>query len=126
MENLHLKSHTNEELEDLIKYLLQFNFTIICRPESKNGEADGLSRNPVLASDFGQNISDILAIINLLLSIEEIKTAQIDLPYTNKNSISDDIIIRSVKGLNKIILNKEFGEYIIEKVHKKYGHIGPK
>ncbi len=126
LENLNLKSRTDEELGDLANYLLQFDFTVVYRPGSKNGEADCLSRNPVLPPNFGDNNPDILPTINLL-QIEEIKMAQKGLPYKNKDLINDGIIIRSVKGgRNRIVLNNEYGERLIEKVHKKYGHIGPK
>lgn len=126
LENLNLKSRTDEELGDLANYLLQFDFTVVYRPGYKNGEADCLSRNSVLPHNFGDNTPDILPTVNLL-QIEEIKIAQKDLPHTNKNSISEGIIIRSTKGgRNRIVLNNEYGERLIEKVHKKYGHIGPK
>ena len=46
--NLNLKARTDEELGDISNYLSQYNFTISYRPGEENGEADALSRNPVL------------------------------------------------------------------------------
>ncbi|KAK6616789.1 hypothetical protein RUM43_015080 [Polyplax serrata] len=73
LEQLNLKSRTDEELGDIVYYLSQFDFTIKYMPGPQNKEADALFRNPVLQSF--EETSDTLKIVNLL-SLEEIKTDQ--------------------------------------------------
>lgn len=66
LENLNLKSRTDEELGDLTNYRVQFDFKIIYRPGKNNDEADCLSQNPVLPSTYGEKIREILPTVNLL------------------------------------------------------------
>ena len=66
------QSRTDEELGDLVNYLLQFDFNIIYRPGAKNVEANSLSRNPVLDSSEGNDIPNVIPTINVLWEIFEI------------------------------------------------------
>jgi len=126
LENLNLKARTDEELGDLANYLLQFDFEVIYRPGSKNAEADCLSRNPVHDASFGDDIPDILPSINLL-TLEEIKASQNKICKDNNDNVKDGVIIRRIKGkYDRIQLDCTYGKQLIEKVHNKYGHIGPK
>lgn len=126
LENLNLKSRTDEELGDLANYLLQYDFSVVYRPGKENSEADCLSRNPVLDSDHGEDVPDLLPSINLL-QIQEIRAAQENLSRGNNDSLNDGIIVRTVRGgKSRIVLNSEYGRQLIEKVHTRYGHIGPK
>lgn len=124
LENLNLRSRTDEELGDLANYLLQYDFEIIYRPGSKNGEADCLSRNPVLDSSHGEDTPDLLPTVNLL-QLSEIEASQKQLEIDiDRSSHIDGIIVRSKKGRNRILLDTEYGKLLIEKVHLRYGHIG--
>ena len=125
LENLNLKSRTDEELGDLANYLLQYDFEIVYRPGTKNSEADCLSRNPVLNSDFGNDVPDILPVINLL-EISDIKKSQIKLERSSLDIDFHGILVREYKGNKRILLDVSCGKQLIEKVHHRYGHIGVK
>lgn len=64
LENLNIKSRTDEELGDLTYYLSQYDFTIKYSPGKDNLEADCLSRNPVLEAN--ENEDEQLKIVNLI------------------------------------------------------------
>ena len=71
LENLNLKSRTDEELGDLANELLQYDLTVTYRPGNQHSEPDCLSRNPVLEYDLDED-RVILPAINML-SLEQIK-----------------------------------------------------
>lgn len=73
LENLNIKSRTDEELGDLTYYLSQYNFKIKYNPGQSNQEADCLSRNPVLEPN--DNTEDFLKIVNLI-NMQDIKKDQ--------------------------------------------------
>lgn len=58
LENLKMKSRTDEELGDLVYYLSQYDFTIKYSPGKYNIKVHTLSRHPVL-EDF-ENNDDVL------------------------------------------------------------------
>lgn len=105
LENLNIKSRTDEELGDLTYYLSQYDFKIKYNPGKSNQEADCLSRNPVLEPN--DNTDDILEVVNLI-SLEDIKKDQnenMDLKEKKKNIIfKNDIYYKKLKkGKNYIV-----------------------
>lgn len=64
LQNLNIKSRTDEELGELTYYLSQYDLEIKYEPGKYNIEADCLSRNPVL--DPNENRDEQLKIINLI------------------------------------------------------------
>lgn len=73
LENLKLKSRTDEELGDMVYYLSQYSFTLRYSPGKTNEEADALSRNPVL--EHFEDSNEVLQLVNLI-TLEEIKKTQ--------------------------------------------------
>lgn len=69
LENMNIKTRTDEELGDLTYYLSQYDFKIKYYPGKNNLEADCLSRNPVLESN--QNEEEQLKVVNLI-NLEDI------------------------------------------------------
>lgn len=126
LENLNLKSRTDEELGDLANELLQFDFQILYRPGKINWEADSLSRNPVL-----DPLSPEESAVPLLPSFNFLSTSDIEKLQENVTTLSTDsvdkgITYRIVNGQKKIVLNEESGEELIKLVHRFYKHIGKK
>lgn len=76
-----MKSRTDEELGDIVNFLLQFDFDIIYRPGKRNMEADCLSRNPVLESTHNMTEKEIIKTVNVL-KLQEIK--EMSRKYKNK------------------------------------------
>lgn len=64
LENMNIKSRTDEDLGDLTYYLSQYNFKIKYAPGKSNLEADCLSRNLVL--EPYENIDEQLKIVNFI------------------------------------------------------------
>ena len=125
LENLNIKSRTDEELGDLTYYLSQYDFKIKYNPGKSNQEADCLSRNPVLEPN--DNTDDILEVVNLI-SLEDIKKDQnenMDLKEKKKNIIfKNDIYYKKLKRQEKIILSEHLSKILIKDIHNTYCHLG--
>lgn len=125
LENMNIKSRTDEDLGDLIYYLSQYDFKIIYNPGKLNVEADCLSRNPVLEAD--ENSEEQLKIVNLI-KIEDVITDQ-----NNNEDISNNqnklikkhnVFFKKIRKKEKIILSEEFSIKFIKNVHENLCHIG--
>lgn len=73
LENMNIKSRTDEELGDFTYYLSQYDFQIKYAPGKDNLEADCLSRNPVLETN--ENKEEQLKKVNLI-KLDDILTDQ--------------------------------------------------
>lgn len=108
LENLNIKSRTDEELGNLTYYLSQYEFKIKYAQEKINLEADCLSRNPVLESD--ENTDKQLKVMKLI-KLEDILTDQNkneELQNNNSKLIEKhNIFFKKVIEKEKLMLSKK-------------------
>lgn len=120
LQNLNIRSRTDEELGDLTNYLSQFDFRIIYLPGNTNIEADCLSRNPI--DKTKDETHDILQTVNSL-TLEEVKQDQKQITSKTKQmEIKNNVIYK--KNTERIVISEQTGKILISRVHKNFGHIG--
>lgn len=127
LENMNIKSRTDEELGDLTYYLSQYDFKIKYAPGKDNLEADCLSRNPVLEAK--EDIEEQLKIVNFV-QLQDVVMDQKnneDL-QANKNKLihRHNIYYKRCNKQEKIILSEEFSIKLIKEIHNSMCHIGIK
>lgn len=123
LENMNVRSRTDEELGDLMYYLSQYDFQLKYNPGASNQEADCLSRNPVLDAD--DNTEDFLRVINFV-TLQEIKAdQQANIPTpTTELTMENGIYYKRHKSGNKIMLSEALSKKLIRRVHNACCHIG--
>lgn len=125
LENLKIKSRTDEELGDLVYYLSQYDFIIRYSPGKTNQEADALSRNPVL--ECFENEDEVLQTVNMI-SMEDLHQDQKENARkfaTMRNTIrKGEFIYIQLRKKQRILVSQKFGRELIKKIHINYGHIG--
>lgn len=125
LENLNIKSRTDEELGDMVYYLSQYDFVVKYSPGANNLEADCLSRNAVLASS--EDWADALKVVNII-EMKDIEEDQKSFEFEMKNDKTikkkNNICYKQVRGVERIYISKEFGKKLVNKIHLFYGHKG--
>lgn len=124
LENLNIKSRTDEELGDLTYYLSQYDLEIEYEPGKYNSEAYCLSRNLVLSPD--ENTDEQLKII-IIITLEDILEDQDkndEIAGTkDKLTSKENISYKKTRKTEKIILTEEFSIRFLKKVHEHLCHI---
>lgn len=125
LENMNIKTRTDEELGDLTFYLSQYDFQVKYAPGKYNLEADCLSRNPVLEPN--ENKDEQLKIVNII-KIEDILNDQVNNKEIqcrkNKLITKSNVYYKRVKKKEKIIISEEFSIELMKNVHTNLGHVG--
>ena len=127
LENLNIRSRTDEDLGDLTYYLSQYDFTVKYAPGKNNLEADCLSRNPVLEAH--ENKDEILKLVNLIQLKDIIADQEKNEELQQKKDrmiLKNRIYYKKIKTKEKIILTEKFSKEFIKKIHEEYCHIGIK
>lgn len=127
LENMNIKSRTDEELGDLTYYLSQYDFVIKYSPGKYNLEADCLSRNPVLEPH--ENMDEQLKVVNIITlnDILEDQDKNEDIKkQKNKLITKHNVYYKKIKRKEKIILTEDFSIKILKDVHENLCHIGMK
>lgn len=125
LENMNLKSRTDEELGDLTYYLSQYEFKIKYAPGKNNLEADCLSRNPVL--EINENTDEQLKVVNLINLEDIIEDQESNTEIQkNKNKLikKENLYYKKVGNKEKIILSERFSLKLLKNVHESLCHIG--
>lgn len=123
LENLNLKSRTDEELGDLTYYLSQYDLKIKYKKGKENLEADCLSRNPVLETQ--DNKEEQLKTVNIITLEDIVKDQKENKDIQNmKNRLKKNCNVYYKR--NKIVLSEEFSIKLIKKIHSDLCHIGVK
>lgn len=127
LENLNIKSRTDDELGDLTYYLSQYEFKIKYAPGKDNLEADCLSRNPVI--EASENTEERLKIVNMI-ELKDIATDQENNEDIQNNKLKliskNNIYYKKYRKCEKIILTEDFSKRLIKNVHENMCHLGIK